>query len=84
MFALLQYYTPTGLPGRNLEPNMCAVCGNNIIVEDNDDAIIEKTYKLTCDHVYPCVDDDEEKEDEVKMMTLIDLITDFSFALGVF
>jgi len=51
----LQYYTSSGLPSRKLEPDVCAVCGNKIIVLDNADAIVEKTYKLTCDHVYPSV-----------------------------
>jgi len=50
---MLQYYTSTGLPSRKLEPGVCAVCGNKIIVLDNADAIVEKTYKLTCDHMYP-------------------------------
>jgi len=50
---MLQYYTSTGLPSRKLEPGVCAVCGNEIIVLDNADAIVEKTYKLTCDHMYP-------------------------------
>ena len=49
----VQYYTSTGLPSRKLEPGVCAVCGNRIIVLDNADAIVEKTYKLSCDHVYP-------------------------------
>ena len=47
----LQYYTANGLPSRKLEPGVCAVCGNRIIVFDNSEAIIEKTFKLNCDHV---------------------------------
>ena len=47
-----QYYTTSGLPSRKLEPNICAVCGNKIIVLDNAEAIVEKTYKLNCDHMY--------------------------------
>ena len=47
-----QYYTSSGLPSRKLEPGVCAVCGNKIIVLDNADAIVEKTYQLTCDHMY--------------------------------
>jgi len=49
----IQYYTASGLPSRKLETGVCAVCGNKIIVLDNADAIVEKTYKLTCDHTYP-------------------------------
>ena len=48
-----QYYTQSGLPGKRLDPNICAVCGNQIIVSNNDDAIIENTCKLDCDHMYP-------------------------------
>ena len=57
---LFQYYTQTGLPGKRLDPNICAVCGNQIIVTNNDDAIIENTCKLDCDHMYPFKENDEE------------------------
>jgi hypothetical protein len=49
----IQYYTTSGLPSRILEPGVCAVCGNKILVLDNDNAVVEKTFKLNCDHVYP-------------------------------
>ncbi|KAG1673724.1 RING finger protein 121 [Nymphon striatum] len=52
MAAHIGYYTETGVPLRVLSPNICAVCGNPIIVTNNKDAIIEKTYKLPCDHVF--------------------------------
>jgi len=52
-FCILQYYTASGLPGKRLDPNICAVCGNPILVLNNEDAIIETTCKLDCDHVYP-------------------------------
>ena len=48
-----QYYTPTGLPGKRLDPNVCGICGNPILVMNNEDAIIEATCKLGCDHMYP-------------------------------
>lgn len=48
-----QYYTTTGIPDRQLEPNICAVCGNIILVQDNNNAIVEKTYNLSCGHTYP-------------------------------
>ena len=32
---------------------MCAVCGNEILVMNNKNAIIEKTCKLSCSHMYP-------------------------------
>lgn len=52
MAAHIGYYTQTGLPGKRLDPNICAVCGNQIIVTNNDDAIIENTCKLDCDHIF--------------------------------
>merc|ERR1712002_86068 len=52
MASHIGYYTKTGLPSRKLEPNVCAVCGNELLVTNNDNAIIEKTYKLGCDHVF--------------------------------
>ena len=49
----LQYYSPTGLPAKRLDPNMCAICGNEIYMMNNDEAVIEKFSKLNCGHVYP-------------------------------
>lgn len=40
------------MPTRNLEPDVCAVCGNKLLVQENEEGIIENTYKLTCGHVY--------------------------------
>ncbi|XP_011447941.3 E3 ubiquitin ligase Rnf121 isoform X1 [Magallana gigas] len=52
MATQIGYYTPTGLPGKRLNPNVCGICGNQILVENNEDAIIENTCKLGCDHVF--------------------------------
>ncbi|KAK6173929.1 hypothetical protein SNE40_017299 [Patella caerulea] len=52
MAAHIGYYTTTGLPGKRLDPNVCAVCGNQILVMNDEDAIIEKTCKLSCDHLF--------------------------------
>lgn len=41
------------MPTRNLEPGVCAVCGNKLLVNEKEEGVIENTYKLTCDHVYP-------------------------------
>ncbi|XP_048776384.1 E3 ubiquitin ligase Rnf121-like isoform X2 [Ostrea edulis] len=46
------YYTPTGLPGKRLDPNVCGICGNPILVMNNEDAVIEATCKLGCDHIF--------------------------------
>ena len=53
--SFFQYYTETGLPGKRLDPNVCGVCGNQIMVMNNEDAIIEETFKLDCNHVYPFI-----------------------------
>jgi hypothetical protein len=50
---LFQYYSQTGLPSKSLDRNVCAVCGNDIFIMNNEDAVIEKTIKLNCGHVYP-------------------------------
>ena len=39
------------MPTRSLEPGVCAVCGNKLLVLNNDQAVLEKTYRLTCQHV---------------------------------
>ncbi len=48
----IQYYSESGLPKRALESNTCAVCANPIIVQNNDEALIERTYKLQCGHTF--------------------------------
>jgi len=50
---ILQYYSVTGLPGKRLDPNVCGVCGNPIIVLENEEGFIEDTFKLGCNHMYP-------------------------------
>jgi len=37
-----------------LETNICAVCGQELVLQqDEDDDGPEKTYKLSCGHLYP-------------------------------
>lgn len=48
----LQYYTPQGMPNRSLEQNVCAVCGNDLLVGENESGVIENTFKLSCHHVF--------------------------------
>ncbi|XP_014675965.1 PREDICTED: RING finger protein 121-like isoform X2 [Priapulus caudatus] len=52
--AKVGYYSHSGLPARGLEPGICSVCGNHLLVTlgDNDSAVIEKTYQLNCGHVF--------------------------------
>lgn len=41
------------MPTRNLDPTVCAVCGNKLLVSTDEEGILENTYKLSCAHVYP-------------------------------
>ncbi|KAK2718032.1 hypothetical protein QYM36_006726 [Artemia franciscana] len=52
MASNIGYYVPDGIPSRSLEENMCAVCGNRLLVLNNDDAVLEKTFRLPCNHVF--------------------------------
>ncbi|XP_042902567.1 E3 ubiquitin ligase Rnf121 [Parasteatoda tepidariorum] len=52
MAASIGYYTTSGIPDRQLESNICAVCANIILVQDNSNAIVEKTFTLTCGHTF--------------------------------
>ncbi|KAK0064673.1 RING finger protein 121-like isoform X1 [Biomphalaria pfeifferi] len=52
MAAHIGYYSTTGLPAKRLDSNTCAVCGNEIFIMSNDNAVIEKTIKLNCGHIF--------------------------------
>ncbi|XP_014363824.2 RING finger protein 121 isoform X1 [Papilio machaon] len=52
MAASIGYYTKEGIPTRQLESNVCAVCGNQLLVDVNEEGILENTYKLPCGHVF--------------------------------
>lgn len=41
------------MPTRSLSDDICAVCGQKIIVELDEEGLIENTYQLSCKHVYP-------------------------------
>lgn len=47
-----QYYTAQGMPIRSLEQNVCAVCGNDLLVSEGEPGVIENTFKLSCHHVF--------------------------------
>ncbi|KTF87996.1 hypothetical protein cypCar_00015773 [Cyprinus carpio] len=49
---LLQYYNMGGMPSRNLSNDMCAVCGQKIFVDVDEEGIIEDTYQLSCNHTF--------------------------------
>lgn len=41
------------MPTKHLSDSVCAVCGQQIFVDVNEEGIIENTYRLSCNHVYP-------------------------------
>ena len=50
----LQYTTGAvkdALPSAELTSNICAVCEREIVT---DGSSVERTYRLTCDHLYLC------------------------------
>lgn len=51
--ALAQFYSASGMPTKHLSDSVCAVCGQQILVDVNEEGIIENTYRLSCNHVYP-------------------------------
>ena len=53
IFSLLfffQYYKPSGIPVRQLDSNMCALCGNQFLVQVGQEGVVENTYRLSCSH----------------------------------
>jgi len=48
----LGYYTPSGIPSRQLDSNMCPLCGNVLLVRAGEEGIVENTYRLTCGHEF--------------------------------
>ena len=40
------------MPTRSLDPNVCAVCGNKLLVSEHEEGVLENTYKLSCNHVF--------------------------------
>lgn len=51
MAANVGFYTANGsIPNRALDPNVCAICGNQLLVKVGEEAILEKTIRLSCNH----------------------------------
>ncbi|KAG5198464.1 hypothetical protein JEQ12_007060 [Ovis aries] len=51
MASTLGFYSVSGMPTRSLSDDICAVCGQKIIVELDEEGLIENTYQLSCKHV---------------------------------
>ncbi|XP_041075476.1 RING finger protein 175 isoform X1 [Polyodon spathula] len=52
MASTIGYYTGRGMPSRNLSDDICAVCGQKIFVNLDEEGIIENTYQLSCNHIF--------------------------------
>ncbi|XP_072900470.1 E3 ubiquitin ligase RNF121 isoform X1 [Hemitrygon akajei] len=52
MASTIGYYNASGMPTKHLSNEICAVCGQKIFVDVNEEGIIENTYKLSCNHVF--------------------------------
>ncbi|KAM6220445.1 RING finger protein 175 [Rhynchocyon petersi] len=52
MASTIGFYSISGMPTRSLSDNICAVCGQKIIVDLNEEGFIENTYQLSCSHVF--------------------------------
>ncbi|KAL2080403.1 hypothetical protein ACEWY4_024196 [Coilia grayii] len=52
MASTIGYYTASGMPTKHLSDNICAVCGQPILVDVSEEGIIENTYRLSCEHVF--------------------------------
>ncbi|KAM6136341.1 LOW QUALITY PROTEIN: RING finger protein 175 [Phoenicopterus ruber ruber] len=52
MASTIGFYNISGIPTRNLSNDICAVCGQKMFVDINEERIIENTYQLSCNHVF--------------------------------
>ncbi|XP_034539828.1 RING finger protein 121 isoform X2 [Notolabrus celidotus] len=52
MASTIGYYSASGMPTKHLSDNICAVCGQPILVDVSEEGIIENTYRLSCNHVF--------------------------------
>ncbi|XP_029375394.1 RING finger protein 121 [Xiphias gladius] len=52
MASTVGYYSASGMPTKHLSDNICAVCGQPILVDVSEEGIIENTYRLSCNHVF--------------------------------
>ncbi|KAG8507322.1 RING finger protein 175, partial [Galemys pyrenaicus] len=53
MASTIGFYSISGMPTRSLAADTCAVCGQRIVVELEEEGLVENTYQLPCGHVYP-------------------------------
>ncbi|XP_040887559.1 uncharacterized protein LOC121177328 isoform X2 [Toxotes jaculatrix] len=48
----MDYYNKGGMPSRSLTNDICAVCGQRILVDVEEEGFIEDTYQLSCGHIF--------------------------------
>uniref|UniRef100_A0A8V0XCQ8 Ring finger protein 175 n=1 Tax=Gallus gallus TaxID=9031 RepID=A0A8V0XCQ8_CHICK len=51
MASTIGFYSASGMPTKHLSDSVCAVCGQQIFVDVNEEGIIENTYRLSCNHL---------------------------------
>uniref|UniRef100_A0A8V5GQN3 Uncharacterized protein n=1 Tax=Melopsittacus undulatus TaxID=13146 RepID=A0A8V5GQN3_MELUD len=52
MASTIGFYSASGMPTKHLSDSVCAVCGQRILVDVNEEGILENTYRLSCNHVF--------------------------------
>ncbi|XP_074194523.1 RING finger protein 175 isoform X4 [Rhinolophus sinicus] len=52
MASTIGFYSVSGMPTRSLSDSICAICGQKIIVELEEEGLIENTYQLSCNHIW--------------------------------
>uniref|UniRef100_A0A3B3CWL7 Ring finger protein 175 n=1 Tax=Oryzias melastigma TaxID=30732 RepID=A0A3B3CWL7_ORYME len=52
MASTIGYYSKGGMPSRSLSNDICAVCGQRILVDVEEEGFIEDTYQLSCGHIF--------------------------------
>ncbi|KAI3375875.1 hypothetical protein L3Q82_003762 [Scortum barcoo] len=52
MASTIGYYNKGGMPSRSLTNDICAVCGQRILVDVEEEGFIEDTYQLSCGHIF--------------------------------
>uniref|UniRef100_A0A3Q3FH63 Ring finger protein 175 n=1 Tax=Labrus bergylta TaxID=56723 RepID=A0A3Q3FH63_9LABR len=52
MASTIGYYNKGGMPSRSLNDDICAVCGQRILVDVDEEGFIEDTFQLSCGHIF--------------------------------
>lgn len=46
------YYSKDGFPSKTPDEKICAICGNQIFVNEEEEGVLEDTFRLSCNHVF--------------------------------